>query len=284
MQTTGIFTTAEHRVSLKSMDDVVTFSPFGDVHREAEHHCERKWKEYLAYARDLERPVFVGIGDYHDFGSASERAAFKKMDLHSDTRRTITLRCLEEADRFVDEIAFMIPNLVGLAGGNHDMGLEQDGRLFTQTQYICEKLGVPFLGVACLMRLQLSCHGSVASQDVFLHHGKGGGATKGASLNTVDKMRNVARASIYCQGHNHDRGAWPVTTVRLDQNMKIVEEEQYLCRTGSFLKAYEPGSASYNVDACRAPSSLGWISLDLQMHRERGKDGRGLWVEKKAHV
>ena len=64
----------------------------------------------------------------------------------------------------------------------------------------------------------------------------------------------------------------------------VVEVEQLFCRMGSFLKAYEPGDSNYNVDSGRGPASLGWVSVDLHLKRDRSKDGRGLWIDKTATV
>jgi hypothetical protein len=43
--------------------------------------------------------------------------------------------------------------------------------------------------------------------------------------------------------------------------------EPWLGRTGSFLHAYNPGCASYNVDAGRPPVALGWIEFEITPKR-----------------
>jgi hypothetical protein len=43
----------------------------------------------------------------------------------------------------------------------------------------------------------------------------------------------------------------------------IRERTPWLGRTGSFLKAYESGRVSYNVDAGRSPAALGWIEFEI---------------------
>ena len=53
------------------------------------------------------------------------------------------------------------------------------------------------------------------------------------------------------------------------------ERTPWLGRTGSFLKAYESGKASYNVDAGRSPCALGWIEFEITPVRVRmGKEDR----------
>lgn len=284
MQTSGVFTTAQHTVNLARLGQAVTLSPFSDVHREAKHHCGSRWKEYLEYARGLDKPVFWGGGDYHDFGSASERRLLQKGALHSDSDNSIRDMLVGRCHDFIKEIEFMQPNLVGLIGGNHDMDLRFGQRTITMTEYLCECLEVPFLGVSCLARVNLDYHGSQCSVDTFTHHGLGAGRTKGASLNKVYAMRDTAQAECFFMGHDHGLGVWPGTIIKLDGQMRIVEVEQLFCRMGSFLKAYEPGDSNYNVDSGRGPSSLGWVSVDLHLKRDRSKDGRGLWIDKTATV
>jgi hypothetical protein len=47
------------------------------------------------------------------------------------------------------------------------------------------------------------------------------------------------------------------------------ERIPWLGRTGSFLKCYEDGRVSYNVDACRPPNALGWIEFEITPMRSR---------------
>ena len=137
-------------------------------------------------------------------------------------------------------------------------------------------LGAKYLGVCSLIRLTFECGRSSTSIDIMAHHGKGGGMLAGSSFNTVEKMQNVMEADIYLMGHDHMKGAIPgKPRLRFTQgrgSISVKERTPHLGRTGSFLKAYEPGMVNYNVDVCRSPCALGWIEFDLELARDR-KDG-----------
>lgn len=73
---------------------------------------------------------------------------------------------------------------------------------------------------------------------------------------------------------DHARGCLPLgDRLRLEHNSKtgvrLTCRKQWIGRTGSFLKSYSPGKASYVVDAALPPASLGWISFRLTVNRGR---------------
>lgn len=273
-------------MKLKRFGDVVTFIPWGDVHREAKHFSASKWREFLKFAKSAPNPVYLGMGDYFDFGSTSERHALQNAALHEDTRRTISLMLQDQCKGFVDEISFMAPNLIGLLDGNHDMEFElNNGQRTTMTDYMASLLGVPYLGVAALCGLSIEGGGTKSVIDIYAHHGLGAASTIGGSINRVAKMAEYVDARILLMGHTHDRGIMPLQSRirRVPGKFRVREETRFAGRTGSFLKAYEHGESSYNVDAGRAPANLGWIHFLLRLRKLTDEDGeRGLCVEIKG--
>jgi len=90
-------------------------------------------------------------------------------------------------------------------------------------------------------------------------------------------MREAAEADAYAMGHDHKRSAIPANPkLHLmghgKDGLRVKEKQQWLLRTGSFLKAYENGHSSYNVDAARGPCSLGHVELEFT-YRIATKDG-----------
>jgi hypothetical protein len=116
--------------------------------------------------------------------------------------------------------------------------------------------------------------------DIFAHHGKGGGSTPGSTFNTIEKMLNSADADIYLMGHDHKKGLHTLIPrlklVSAGKNAELTVRERtpWLGRTGSFLKAYENDSVSYNVDAGRSPCSLGWIEFEITPVRIRSEGSK----------
>lgn len=273
MQTTGLFTT--HRVELDAeIGKPFRLIPFGDVHRDSNLHAESHWQDFLKYAKKQDNAVFLGMGDYTDGCSTSERIALDGSAIHDTTRATMQKLYSEWADTLADELAFMKGRCIGLLGGNHYMKFENGD---TTDHILAAQLRTKFLGVCSFIRLSFRFGKSQkrASLDIFAHHGKGGGSLPGSTFNTIEKMQGTADADFYFMGHDHKKGCIPssprlkLVSTGKNAELNVRERTPWLGRTGSFLKAYEPGLVSYNVDAGRSACSLGWIEFEITPRRIR---------------
>lgn len=274
MLTSGLFTT--HRVELEvDLEKPFKFIPFGDVHRDSDMHADSHWKDFLGYAKRQKNVVFLGMGDFTDGVSTSERIVLGNPGLHDTTKRTFDGFYRGVASTLHKELAFMKGKLIGLLGGNHYFQFE-DGD--TTDHVLAAALGTKFLGVCSFIRLSLTFRGrpnTRANLDIFAHHGKGGGQLPGSTFNTIEKMLNTADADFYLMGHDHKKGCVPssprlkLVSTGPSGELKVRERTPWLGRTGSFLKAYEPGRVSYNVDAGRSACALGWIEFEIVPHRVR---------------
>jgi hypothetical protein len=166
---------------------------------------------------------------------------------------------------------------IGLLGGNHYFDVD-DG--VTTDHLLAAALGTKFLGVCAFVRISLNFKGRKYTHplDIFAHHGKGGGTTPGGQFNSIEKMLSSADADLYLMGHTHGKGCIPSSPRLVLKDapasaLLVRERTPWLGRTGSFLKAYESGKVSYNVDAARSPASLGWIEFEITPVRVRcGKE------------
>jgi hypothetical protein len=273
VKTTGLFTT--HRVEVEvEAGRPFKLIPFGDVHRDSDMHASAEWQDFLKYAKKQRDALFIGMGDYSDGISTSERIVLGDAGLHDTTRRTMAGVYKGVAKTLTNELSFMRGRLIGMLGGNHYFQFE-DGD--TTDHVLAAALGTKFLGVCSFIRLSLRLKGrpsAFLALDIFAHHGKGGGTTPGATFNTIEKMLNGADADFYLMGHDHRKGCVPSSPrLRLASSgpsgeLNVRERTPWLGRTGSFLKAYEDGHVSYNVDAARAPASLGWIEFEITVTRD----------------
>ena len=278
MKTSGLFTT--HRVEVEAaLNEPFKIIPFGDVHRDSPMHAGSHWKNFLASAKSEPNALFLGMGDYTDGVSTSERIVLGSPHLHDSTKDNLKDAYKGHARTLADELSFMKGRLIGLLGGNHffDFG---DGT--TTDHVLADRLGTRYLGVCSFIRLHLRFRGTrrkSATLDIFAHHGKGGGTLPGSTFNTIEKMQNTADADLYLMGHDHKKGAIPShPRLRLVGGSRgappvVRERTPWLGRTGSFLKAYEPGRVSYAVDAGYPACALGWIEFQITPRRRDTKDG-----------
>lgn len=298
MKTSGEFHLHEVRVKAKP-GQRFTFIPFGDVHRDAPSFAEDHWRDFRARAEDAakhENALFLGMGDYIDCASTSERTIINDERLHESTRAMIEGHARGAVSTLTKELSFMRGRLMGLLGGNHYMQFHGDA---TSDHLLAHNLGAKFLGVCAFIRVTFcddsrkghSGGGSGATSiDIFAHHGRGGGVLCGSPFNVVQKMQDVADADIYLMGHDHSKGVIPARPrLRLTTGcgtLSVKERTPALGRTGSFLKAYEPGMPNYNVDACRPPAALGWIEFGLTYVRDRtdGRDNCSIRIDSAARI
>lgn len=277
MLTSGLFTIHEVVVEAQ-VGDTFTLIPFGDVHRDAPSFAHEEWKEFLAYAKKKPKALFLGMGDYQDCASTSERTIISDDRLHESTKEILNGHAKGVVKTLSSELGFMRGKLLGLIGGNHYFAFNSGE---TSDHALCHELNTKFLGVCALIRLTFRTRSGSGRQhgvsfDIMAHHGRGGGNLAGSTFNTVEKMQNVMEADAYFMGHDHSKGCVPARPrLRLTQGsgvLSVKERTPVLGRTGSFLKSYEPGCVNYNVDHARSLCSLGWIELSLTLERDR-RDG-----------
>ena len=241
---------------------------FGDVHRDSPNHAHRTWQAFLERARAEPDTYWIGMGDYVDSGSASERACITSVlkQLHESTTTDMAILAEAKVELLARELGFMRGRLIGLLNGNHYFEF-QDG---TNTdQKLCAALRCKYLGVSAFIRLTINCSNRCHTLDIWTHHGKGGARLLGGSINRVDQMREYADADFYVMGHDHKLLAVPATprlflhTGNGANKMKVCQRQSWLVRSGSFLASYEDGKSNYNVDAARGPSSLGNVEFTI---------------------
>jgi len=270
MRTCGMFTAHHLNIDVTSNNNTVNLIPFGDVHYGSELFAKDVWEEFLSkHRKRMNNTYFLGMGDYIDFASSSERRNFRNSELHDSTEELLDSVAYNMIHEFYTQIKFMKKHTIGLIGGNHFWQFNSNN--MSSDERLSQLMETKYLGSTSAIRLFLTYgDGMTLSVDIFASHGKGSGKLPGSAYNSVEDMSRYCVADIFLMGHDHSRGVIPGRT-RLEprfceetQTMDIIERTPYLCRTGSFLKGYETGKRSYVVDGHYPPSSLGSIKLRLE--------------------
>lgn len=273
MNTSGQFEVYSYKIPFSKYGEPIYLIPFGDVHRSAPLCHEEKWLEFCTWAREKapERTYFLGMGDYDDLASASERRLLNGQDLHESTVETLEELYNKHTHRFFKEIEFMKGRCIGIMGGNHFAEFQSG---MTSDQKLADLLNCKYLGSNSFIRLSFfskTKHASTNSIDIWAHHGMGASRLVGGSINRVQQMGEVAEADIYLMGHDHRKGAIPSSKLRLKEgngSVRLSHRKQLYVRTGSFLKGYVEGKKSYIVDKALNPTDLGVVKIELTPKRE----------------
>ena len=216
MNTGGIFEIHRYPIRYKKQGEPLYLIPFGDIHRSSPLCHVEKWKEFLEWAKHKPRCYFLGMGDYDDLISGSERKILNNDNLHDSTGETLEQFYRSQTERLAKELGFMRGHLVGLIEGNHFVKFE-DGT--TSTQYLCRLLGCKYLGCTAFIRLVLSPdtkRNDGRSIDIWAYHGKGAARLVGGSLNTVQQMCEQAESDVYLMGHDHKKSIATITRLKLN--------------------------------------------------------------------
>ena len=287
MRTSGDFTIHDFVIEFEKYGEPIYLIPFGDVHRSSPMCAVDRWHEMLEWGKTKKRCYFLGMGDYDDLGSTSERKLLNSPDLHDSTVKTLEDLYLKHVKRFAEEIKFMKGKLIGILNGNH-FGMFQTG--VNTDQKLAELMGCSYLGANSFIRLKFWCRTrkqrGYTTVDIWAHHGRGGGRTVGGSMNPVEQMAQSAEADIYLMGDNHQKSAIHKSRLRLNGAgpLALSHRKILLCRTGSFLKGYEQNCASYVVDAGLPPTELGVVKIELTPRRDQKGGTDVTWIDIHASI
>jgi len=174
---------------------------------------------------------FIGMGDYIDFASPSNRARIKSANLYDTAEEVLE----QAAGGLVNDVfeTFLKPTVgrwIGLLEGHHFF--EFGGR--TSDMLLAEKLKTQPLGTSCYVNIQ------PCDVTIWAHHGLGGGMLPSAPLN---KLYHVAAglvgADVYMMGHttkaSHTRLSRPYPVWK--PRPKFIHRDIHLVNTGGFSKS-----------------------------------------------
>lgn len=261
----SIFTIHKFTIPVHKVGEPIYIIPFGDIHRFAPLCDVPKWLEFLDWAKRKKNAYFLGMGDYDDLASFTERKALLHATLHESTQMSLDELYTLRVNNLLKEIMFMKGKIIGLIEGNHHSILQSG---MTSTQMMCDKLKCKYLGVSSFIRLLFpsSSSGRNYAIDIFAHHGRGASRLTGGSLNTVEQMAAIADADIYLMGHDHRKSVAIKTKLTLG-SIKLQQKKVLLGRTGSFLRGYVEDQPSYVARAAMIPTDMGVIKIELTPRR-----------------
>jgi hypothetical protein len=272
-----IYKTVTKTIKLDDFKSKIKLWLFGDIHRFTKSCDEERWKWFLRKAKETmdDYTYFLGLGDYQDFASEREQKALKS-EMHGQTIEDFGEIVKKRNRAMAMEMSFMKPNVLGLIDGNHGWTF-QDG--MTATEDLATRLNSEYLGWLCYLTLKIDYITKSTTIDIVACHGRAGGKTAGASINQVDDLKDIFPvADIYCMGHDHQRYARPVSVLvpsfTPSGSRFIKQKRQFLCRSGSFKKAYTPDSSSYEVGRLLRPADLGALMLEIGFHRDHSEGDR----------
>jgi hypothetical protein len=274
MRTNGLFTIHSVTIPFQKFGEPIYIIPFGDIHRSSSMCHVEKWRSHLAWAKTKKNAYFIGMGDYDDLASTSERMILLDRKLHESTANSLEDMYRHHTEKLAKELEFARGRYIGLIEGNH-YGEFSDGT--TTTQLLSGLLATKYLGCSAFIRVylvQMPLNGKKSGKsvhvDIWAHHGMGAARLVGGSLNRVQQMEEAASADIYLMGHDHKKSVGTKTRLKLkhtSNSLRLSHQKVLIARTGSFLRGYVPGQSSYVADGAMSPTDLGVVKIELTPRR-----------------
>ena len=282
--------TWEHSVALKE-GQTLYLIPVGDVHYNVEACDKERFLRLVEWIQRKEKDGdicrIIGMGDYTDFMSTSERAAIigakGGMGLHDTSLDALDEFATTIANQFISAVYPIRHTFIGLTEGHHFMKFlsgrtkwdDENGKskkLFgmTSTEYICMRLGCYYFGTVGYGKILLPHDQRVV---IVAHHGGGGSRTIGSKVAQRQRFKeNFADADAVLMGHDHVKLAVPIQSFFFNPAAKdgVAVKKCYLIATGSFLKGYEVGQAhgSYIEEKYYNAVDLGVTMLTIRVEKD----------------
>lgn len=250
----------------------ITIAPAACLHWPiGEKDLINKWIESIA---SRENAYTILLGDSTDFARTHYRQHLKSYVDDNNSQEAIDAYVREEVRKLAKKLEPIKDRIWGVVKGNHYYEfLDQTN----SEQYLCQLLGLRYMGAMGLIRLTSSAGGNTRRNVViFCHHSGGtrGARTTGGDVAGVVRQESAWDADIYLMAHTHRRIAWKesVMTLTSRDEPRVVERTRVFGRCGAFLKGFKednptataPHRPSYAEEAAFRATDLGWIEVDVK--------------------
>ena len=195
---------------------------------------------------------YVGLGDYIDFMSPSNRERMRSAALYDTAEDVVDDKALElTAELFEKYLKPTKGRWLGMLHGHHYVNLRTGE---TTDQRLCQMLETRFLGTSAYIRLQFRIRRSSHRVNVVLwaHHGCGGGQRAGAPLGKIeDAAASFPSADVYIMGHTTKSPVAPYERVIARWHghgaPDLIHKRVYLVNSGGFARGYAKGATQGKV-------------------------------------
>jgi len=225
------------------------------------------------------------LGDSIDLARTHYRNHVRSYRDDENSQEALDAFAREEVGKLARVLEPIKDRIWGIIRGNHYWEF-CDGT--NSEQYLCQLLGVPYLGALGLVRVNCKLFPSSSKTHnltIFAHHSGGGSGarTVGGDVNQVTRQESTFDAHIYLLGHTHRRIAWKETVLALSTRGQptVVDRTRVFARCGAFLKgfkddapnAHQPHRPSYAEAKALRPTDLGWVTIKVCWRsKSRGLD------------
>lgn len=268
----------QSRKSLTLPWEEVQIMPVGDVQCGTLDCDEDRLRRQIDWALEQEvrggPPIYyLGMGDYVDCLSPSNRQAWRATPLYDVAQQMMADKAEEYAQRFLKLVDGTHGRWLGLLEGHHFFQFE-DGT--TSDTRIAKALGTTHLGTCAFVRLRFVQSTARMTCTIWCHHGTGSGAMAHSPLNKLYPVMHAFDADVYLMGHQTKKAAAPVPRIYMSEKppYKLIARKKIIAGTGGFSRGYMQGSRAvgnpdlprggYVEQGMMTPVTLGGIIIKVR--------------------
>lgn len=257
--------------------DEAKIMPLGDVQLGAEGCDEDRFKRHVEWGMKQDA-YFLGMGDYVDVASPSNRLKIKQAALYDSVNEALEEQAQVAIERFLKLVKGTEGRWLGLLSGHHYWEF-QDGS--TSDTRLAQAMKSAHLGSCAFVRLQFAGRSSSKGGltcTIWCHHGQGGGIKQGAPLNKLENLIGAFDADIYLMAHMHKKVGGMIDQLYMTRQapFKLRHRTKLIAGTGGFLRGYLQGSkqgkvasGNYVEKAMMGPVALGGILIKVRPVRDQ---------------
>lgn len=281
------------RVHLPTPTQEVTLCPLGDI-QWAGDRGDIAYDHLVEHIQEIMRqpaPVLIGMGDYIDFASPSNREALRQARLYDTARKVIA----DSGTNLVEQVytKFLEPTRgkwAGLLEGHHHhvvriVGEDDTERWVDSDVYLAEKLNTEYLAEMAIVKLRWpneTAGGPLHGVNVLAFHGSGSSVFPWGPLNKLYRIAPNFNVDIFLQGH-HTKVAKanfdfidPVDDDVLGD--RLAHRPRHLIGTGGWGRGYIEGRSTYVSAGALTPVTLGQPLIHIRpRYRVTTSTGARVW-------
>lgn len=226
---------------------------------------------------------FLGMGDYIDLSSPSNRQALAAANLYDSVREALDAIAENWVKELYSILAVTKGRWIGMLQGHHWHPF-QNGE--SSDTMLCRLLDTKFLGDSAMFQIRFHNTPSRTTLPVtiFAAHGTGSGKLVSSALNKLEELSSGFAADIYFMAHQSKQPVAPLDYLYIgcERVVRLRHKTKYLVATGGFYKGYLEGSqrqgrpgGSYVEKGLMKPVALGAPAVWLTPKR----DMKHSWVD-----
>lgn len=245
--------------------------PFGDLQAGSAVFMRDKWEEYVTDVKKTPNVITIGMGDYTDNFRPTIQGRLKVALGSDDAGKTFDdmhrKHIKQEVYPLLKEV---VANSVclGLLGGHHDMTYNNGTN---STQYLCDLLGVPYLGDGeAMLRVHLKLSTSVLPFTLYATHGQGTGGAVGSAIAKLQRLLAHMNVDIVLRGHSCDKFIFqePQYYLTHAHPPRLRCRNRLVANTGSFSDGRTVGETTYVEKQNLIPKAVGYIQIHINVRRD----------------